>query len=475
VIVMTTTGGAGAAPHARTFPAGFLWGAATSAYQIEGAASEDGRGRSVWDTFSHTPGKVRGGDTGDVACDFYHRWSEDLDIAAKLGLGAFRFSIAWSRIQPEGRGAVNQRGIDFYRALVEGLHSRGITPAITLHHWDLPQALEDEGGWARRDTAARFGEYAQIVAEAIADGDALWITLNEPQQIVHQGYRVGTHAPGHVDDDLAAASTHHLLLAHGLAIQALRATLAPATRIGITLDLHPVRAIGADAREAAAIVDAEKNRIFFDPVIHGRYPQAARALLLPPAELIADGDMELIGAPLDFLGVNYYSPHYVKAPAEGSAGEGSPIAGAPGAVDFEPPELPRTAMQWLIEPRGLLDTLVAVDDETPPGLALYVTENGCAAEDHVSPYGEVEDAERVEYLRSHLEAAHEAIEHGVPLRGYFVWSLLDNFEWAWGYEKRFGIVFVDYDTQRRVLKRSAGFYGQVATSNSLPAETQAAT
>lgn len=469
---MTTTNGAGAAGASAggreyAFPQGFLWGAATSAYQIEGAANADGRGPSVWDTFSHTPGKVRGGDTGDVACDFYHRFDEDLDLLGDLGLNAFRFSIAWPRVQPTGRGPVNQAGLDFYRALVDGLVRRGITPAITLHHWDLPQALEDSGGWPSRDTAQRFAEYATIVAAALGDAGALWMTFNEPQQIVHQGYRVGTHAPGHTDDALAAAANHHLLLAHGLALQVLRKALPEGTKIGIAVDIHPVRPGGDDARKAATRIDAEENRMFLDPILHGHYPLAARPSMVPPPELILPGDMQLICAPIDFLGVNYYNPHYVKVAEARCSGGEEPVAGEPRVVHFDPPSLPRTSMGWVIQPDGLLETLIAVDAETPDGLPLYITENGCASEDYVNPDGHVDDLERVSYLEGHLEAAHSAIERGVPLAGYFFWSLLDNFEWAWGYQKRFGLVFINFDTQRRIPKRSAHLYSQIALSNTL--------
>jgi beta-glucosidase len=469
VIGMTTTGGDASTDGTSAFPAGFVWGAATAAYQIEGAVNEGGRAASVWDTFSHTPGKVRGGDTGDVACDFYHRYEDDLDLLAGLGLNAFRFSVAWPRIQPRGSGPANQAGLDFYRSLVDGLARREIVPAITLYHWDLPQALEDDGGWANRDTAERFAEYVQIVAEALGDAGAMWITLNEPQQVAHQGYRVGTHAPGLTNDALAAAATHHLLLAHGLAVGVLRRTLPADAKIGISLDIHPVRAVSDDAKDAAAVTDAEQNRVFFDPVVHGHYPSAAREHILPSPDLIAPGDMELVSAPLDFLGINYYSPHYVGLGdwSELRRNE-SPVKGRPGVVDYEPEDLPRTSMGWLIEPAGLYDTLTAVDRETPEGLPLYVTENGCAAEDYVNSYGEVDDFERVEYLYGHLAAVRRAIADGVPVAGYLVWSLLDNFEWAWGYQKRFGLVFVDFDTQRRVAKQSAHFYRQVALANSLP-------
>jgi beta-glucosidase len=466
---MTTTGGAEAAKPLRAFPSGFLWGAATAAYQIEGAVAEGGRGQSVWDTFSHTPGKIANGDTGDVACDFYHRWEQDLDLLSTIGLSAFRFSVAWPRVQPTGRGEINQAGLDFYRALVDGLAQREITPAITLYHWDLPQALEDDGGWANRDTAERFAEYVRIVAEAIGDAGGLWLTLNEPQQVAHQGYRVGTHAPGLKDDALAAAATHHLLLAHGLALGVLREVLPSDAKLGIALDLHPVRAVDKLADEAATILDAEQNRMFFDPVVHGHYPRAARTHLLPWASLIEPGDMSLICAPIDFLGLNYYNPHYLSYSE--AAGDAPGIVGCPGVVEFKPAGLPQTSMGWVVDPTGLLDTLVTVNDETPEGLALYITENGCAAEDSVTTAGEVDDVARIAYLHGHLAAAHRAVVKGVPLAGYFVWSLLDNFEWAWGYDKRFGLVFVDFDTQQRVPKNSASFYGEVAATNALPADT----
>jgi beta-glucosidase len=466
---MTATDANGSGGVARPFPEGFLWGAASSAYQIEGAAQSDGRGPSVWDTFSHTPGKVRGGDTGDIACDFYHRSEEDLDLLKELGLGAFRFSISWPRVQPSGRGAVNQRGLDFYRSLVDGLRSRNLEPAITLYHWDLPQMLEDSGGWAQRDTAERFADYAQIVAEAIGDVGGMWITLNEPQVVAHQGYRIGVHAPGHADDVLAAAATHHLLVGHGLAVARLRSAI-PDARVGVTLDMHAVRALDPEAEEAATVADAEQNRIFSDPILHGRYPVKARQHLLPSPSLIRDGDMELANAQIDFLGINYYSPHYVKlADPAGLRADETPIPGRPGVVMYNPKRLARTSMGWLIEPDGLYETLVTVASEVAPGCSLYVTENGCAAEDYVTPEGVVDDFERVEYLHGHLAAAWRAIQDGVPLAGYFYWSLHDNFEWAWGYQKRFGLVFVEYETQRRILKRSASFYQRVAATNELPA------
>jgi beta-glucosidase len=452
----------------RRFPPGFLWGASTSAYQIEGAVDEDGRGRSIWDTFSHTPGKVNGGDTGDIACDSYHRSEEDLGLLVELGLSAYRFSIAWPRIQPTGRGEVNRRGLDYYRSLIEGLRDRGIAPVATVYHWELPQAIEDRGGWASRETAQRYAEYAQLLAQEFGDQVAMWITLNEPLQAAHQGYRVGTHAPGKTDGALAAAATHHLLLGHGLALEAMRTVLPADVPIGIALDLHPIRAAGEDAVQAAAVVDAEVNRIFLEPVLHGTYPEAARTELLPPTALIEPGDMRAICAPVDFLGLNYYSPHYVRLGDWDDLRQGeSPLAGHPGVVNYLPPEIRRTVMGWLVEPNGLYDALCALHREAPD-LPLYITENGCASDDYVTPEGHVNDFDRVDYLHGHLDAAWRAVQDGVNLRGYFHWSLMDNFEWARGYQPRFGLCFVDFGTQRRLPKRSAAVYSRVARTNSLP-------
>ncbi len=451
----------------RRFPPGFLWGASTSAYQIEGAATEDGRGRSIWDTFSHTPGKVRGGDTGDVACNSYHRLDEDLRLLSELGVGAYRFSISWPRVQPDGRGPANAAGLDYYRLLTEGLREREIVPVATLYHWDLPQALEDRGGWANRDTAMWFSEYAALLADALADQVGMWLTLNEPQVAAHQGYRIGTHAPGHSDDQLAAAATHHLLLGHGLAVQSMRAARPDCGQIGITLDLHPIRA-GDDAADASAAIDAECNRIFLDPVLHGRYPAAARPELLPSSSLIKPDDMELIAWPIDFLGINYYCPNYIRPGDWDDLRQGeAPIPGHPGVVNYVPQELTRTIMDWIVEPAALYDLLTALSEEAP-GLPLYVTENGCATEDYLTQDGECNDFERVAYLHGHLDAAALAIEDGVDLAGYFHWSLMDNFELAWGYQRRFGLYFVDFATQRRLPKRSATFYSQITRSGVLP-------
>lgn len=461
---LTTNG----APGARRFPEGFLWGAGTSAYQIEGAANEDGRGRSIWDVFSHTPGKVHGGETGDIACDSYHRVVEDVALLAELGVGAYRFSVSWPRVLPTGRGAINQAGLDYYRALVDELRRHDIVPVATVYHWELPQALEDEGGWAARDTAQLLGQYAGILAQALGDGVGMWTTLNEPKQSVHQGYRVGTHAPGHRDMGLAAAATHHILLGHGLALQALRAALPASVPVGIAVDPHPYRALGADAEAAVAQLDADHNRVCLDPVLHGSYPAEAQHDLLPPDALIRTGDMEAMSAPLDFVGVNYYRPHYIRR-GDWSAlrlGE-TPVPDQPGFVEYLSPEWPQTVMGWLVEPDGLYDVLVRLHGETG-GLPLYVTENGCAAEDYVNPEGEINDAERVDYIRGHLAAVLRAIDEGVAVAGYFHWSLLDNFEWGWGYLRRFGLYYVDYGTQRRLPKRSAAFYAAIARSGQLP-------
>jgi beta-glucosidase len=474
---MTTTGSS--ADGALSFPPGFAWGAATAAYQIEGAADADGRGVSVWDTFSRTPGKVHGGDTGDIACDSYHRYREDVGLMASLGLTAYRFSISWPRVQPGGRGGPNQKGLDYYRALLDELGEHGIASVATLYHWDLPQELQDEGGWAARSTARHFADYSAIVAEALGDRVTRWITLNEPQVVASHGYRTGEHAPGLRDAAAAAAATHHLLLGHGLATRVLREVLPAGTEVGISLDFHPVRVVGDDRQEAVEharlITDAEQNGTFLEPLLHGRYPDHARPAMLPPASLVADGDLETIAQPIDFLGINYYAPVYLRAgdPDDLRRGEERAHCGVPGVVEYRPDWLEQTPMGWLIDPGGLYDLLLRLSKDAP-GLALYVTENGCAAEDYVNPSGVVDDLERVSYLHQHLAAAARAIEDGANLAGYFVWSLLDNFEWGWGYQKRFGIVFVDFGTQRRIPKSSARFYSGVARANALPAALPAA-
>ncbi len=455
--------------ESRRFEPDFLWGASSSAYQTEGAVDEDGRGPSIWDVFSHTPGSVQGGDTGDIACDSYHRLSDDLGLLRELGVGAYRFSIAWPRVQPSGSGPINRAGLDYYRRLVHGLLEAGVIPVATIYHWELPQALEDRGGWAKRETAERFAVYAGLLAEAFGDQVGMWITLNEPMQSAHQGYRIGTHAPGHADDGLAAAATHHLLLGHGLAAQALRAASSAPSPIGIALDPNPIRPADEAAETAATQLDAEYNRMYLDPILHGSYPAEARPELRPPDELIRDRDLDVISGAIDFLGINYYRTQYVRLGDWTDLRHGeSPVPGHPGLVNYFPPELPRSIMGWLIEPDGLYDVLMRVTAQAP-GLPLYITENGYASEDYVNPEGEVNDFERVDYLHGHLDAAWRAIRDGARLAGYFHWSLMDNFEWTWGYQRRFGLYFVDFGTQRRLAKRSAAFYATVVRRAELPA------
>jgi beta-glucosidase len=456
-----------------SFPAGFTWGAATAAYQIEGGATADGKGPSIWDTFSRVPGNVRGGDTGDIACDAYHRYAEDVELMSSMGLNAYRFSISWPRVQPGGRGPLNSKGVDYYRALLDRLAERGIAGAATLYHWDLPQELQDAGGWPARDTASRFADYAAAMADALGDRVSRWITLNEPQVVANHGYRRGEHAPGLRDDDAAAATTHHLLLGHGQAVAAMRASLPAGTPIGITLDLHPIKVLGdasTDSIERARqIADADLNGLYLEPVLHGCYPAQARTAVLPPDSLIAAGDLATIAQPIDFLGVNYYSSLYLRPgdPADLRKDEGKTETGVPDVVEYRPDWLERTAMDWLVDADGLYDLLMRLSKDAP-GLPLYVTENGRAVEDYVNPEGTVRDPERVRFLHQHLSAAAKAINDGANLSGYYVWSLLDNFEWGWGYQKRFGIVFVDFATQRRIPKASADFYASVIRAGAVP-------
>ena len=470
---MTTTasGTGGALP----FPEGFAWGVSTAAYQIEGAPDADGKGPSTWDTFSHVPGNVHGDDTGDIACDSYRRYPEDVGLIASLGLNAYRLSISWPRVQPGGRGAFNQKGLDYYRALLDTLAEHDISAAVTLHHWDLPQELQDSaGGWAGRDTAERFADYAAKMAETFGGQVTRWITLNEPQVLMSHGYRTGEHAPGLHDEAAAAAAVHHLLLGHGLAVGAMRGLLPAGAEIGISLDSHPVQVLGGGQPEnlerARVIIDAELNGLFLDPLLDGRYPEHASPAVLPPPSLIAAGDMETISQPIDFLGINYYASVYLRAgdPADLRQHERKPRIALPsGVVEYRPPEMEVTPMGWLVDAEGLYEHLMRMSKQAP-GLPLYVTENGRAAEDYVTPEGAVNDAERVAYLHEHLDAAARAIRDGASLAGYYLWSLLDNFEWAYGYQKRFGICYVEFGTQRRIPKASARFYSQVARANAVP-------
>ncbi len=438
------------------FPNGFVWGAATAAYQIEGAHNEDGRGPSIWDTFSHTPGKILGGDTGDVACDHYHRYPEDIALMRELGLGAYRFSVAWSRIFPSGSGQPNPAGLDFYKRLVAALRQENIEPFLTLYHWDLPQALQDAGGWANRDTAKRFGDYAHTLAVALGDEVHRWITLNEPWVAAFLGHLTGEHAPGVRDLRTALAAAHHLLLAHAEAVPALRAESGPGDEIGITLNLAPVEPAGdshADA-EAAERFDGYLNRWFLDPVFRGAYPDDLLHWYGDAMPEIDPGDLGRIAAPIDFLGVNYYFRSLVRH---------DPTAGPLQAATVTPPGRPLTALGWEIYPPGLNDILSRVHRDYAP-TALHVTENGAAFPDRLVD-GRVDDPDREAYLHGHLLEAYRAIEAGVPLRGYFAWSLLDNFEWAFGYSRRFGLVYVDYPTQVRTIKRSGRWYAGVTRDN----------
>ncbi|CAL9313849.1 MULTISPECIES: GH1 family beta-glucosidase [unclassified Streptomyces] len=450
------------------FPAGFRWGTATAAYQIEGAATEDGRTPSIWDTFSRVPGKVRNGDTGDIAADHYHRMPEDVALMRELGVTDYRFSVSWSRVQPTGRGPAVRKGLDFYRRLVDELRAADIRPVATLYHWDLPQELEDAGGWPHRDTAERFAEYAGLVADALGDGVATWTTLNEPWCAAFLGYASGVHAPGRTDPAASLRAAHHFNLGHGLAVRALRAALPRSAEVSLTLNLHAVRPLtGSEAdRDAARRIDALGNRVFLDPVFHGRLPEdlVADTAALTDWSFVRDGDLEVAATPVDSLGINYYSPTVVAA---GTHEGPSPWPGAEGHVRFEPAPGPRTAMDWPVDADGLYELLARLRDELPR-VPLVITENGAAYDDYADPSGAVHDPERVAYLRQHLAAVHRAIEDGADVRGYFLWSLLDNFEWAYGYSKRFGIVHVDFASQRRTPKDSARWYADVIARGGLP-------
>jgi beta-glucosidase len=428
------------------FPPDFVWGAATASFQIEGASTEDGRGESVWDRFCATPGKVRNGDDGTIACDFYHRYPEDIALMGELGLDAFRFSIAWPRIVPGGRGPVNARGLDFYDRLVDDLLAAGIDPYVTLFHWDTPQAVEDAGGWPVRATVEAFCEYVEAVAGRLGDRVGHWITHNEPWVVSWVGHAFGHHAPGRTSDADALATAHHLLLSHGRAVQILR-ELSPRSEVGITLNLDFVYAGDGEGDEAAAAwVDGFHNRWFLDPIFRGSYPADMVEEWREILPEIADGDLEQIAQPVDFLGVNNYTSPLVAADTDGSRSRIVRRA-----------DVDRTDMGWEVVPEGLRDLLLRLTRDYQPK-AIYVTENGAAYPDVRGHDGSVGDPERQAYLEGYIGAAAEAVASGVPLRGYFAWSLLDNFEWAWGYWKRFGLVFVDFATLERVPKGSFYWY-----------------
>ncbi|HEY1825307.1 MAG TPA: GH1 family beta-glucosidase [Acidimicrobiales bacterium] len=467
----------------RSFPPGFLWGTATASYQIEGAVTADGRGPSIWDTFSRTPGAVWNGDTGDIACDHYHRMEEDLDLLQQLGVAAYRFSVAWPRVQPTGRGPANQKGLDFYRRIVEGLLEREIAPVATLYHWDLPQPLQDDGGWTVRDTAERYAEYVGIVAESLGEDIDRWITLNEPWCSSWLGYGSGRHAPGVRDIGKAAAANHHLLYAHGLAVPILR-SLIPSAQVGITLNLGDFRPASQHELDVAAArrADGNLNRVFLDPIFRGEYPADMLehyAKFAPGFSVVRDGDLDLISAPIDFLGVNYYFPSTVvdETRTKEARVAGYFVAQGDQFPDLrlrgiETPGRDKTAMDWEIEASGLTSLLIRVRDEYTT-LPIYITENGAAFNDYVDPNGDVNDHDRVAYLQEHISAVHDAIDAGVNVQGYFVWSLMDNFEWGLGYSRRFGIVWVDYPTGARLTKQSFSWYRDTIRTNSVEYATSA--
>lgn len=440
------------------FPPGFIWGAATSAYQIEGAWNEDGKGESIWDRFAHTPGKIDNGDTGDVACDHYHRWREDITLMKAMGLGAYAFTVAWTRVQPTGRGPVNEKGLDFYERLVDGLLEAGIQPFVTLYHWDLPQALQEEGGWPARATAEAFVAYADVVSRRLGDRVGHWITVNEPYVIAFLGHLEGIHAPGHTDLDQALAAAHHVLLAHGWAVPVLRRN-SPRAEVGIVL--NPIPCIPASPspadRAAAWREDGIFNRWFLDPLAARGYPLDMVQHYGRPMGFVQPGDLEAIAVPLDFVGLDYYTRIVVRS---------DEVPEEKNLPQTVLPDGERTDMWWEVYPEGLYELLgrLYFEYRFPK---LYVTENGAAYRDEIGPDGRVDDQPRVAFLKAHLKQLARAIWAGVPVRGYFVWSLMDNFEWAYGYAKRFGLVYVDYATQRRILKESGHWYRRVIATNSI--------
>ncbi|MEU3645882.1 GH1 family beta-glucosidase [Lentzea sp. NPDC034063] len=443
-----------------SFPAGFRWGVATSAFQIEGAARLDGRGPSIWDTFAQVPGAVASGDTGDVAADHYHRWAEDVRLLVDLGVDAYRFSVSWSRILPEGTGRIEQRGLDFYRRLVETLQDNGVEPFLTLYHWDLPQALEDQGGWRNRDVAHRFADYAALVHEALGDVVTKWTTLNEPYCSSVVGYGEGRHAPGAREGHGSLAAAHHLLLGHGLAVQAMRAN-GTGGEFGIVLNQSPTVPVSDSPADVAAASrqDCLLRRQFTDPLFGSAYPDEMTSMFgeISDFSFRHDGDLAIIGQPLDYVGLNYYyrlhvadAPHREPDPAKRTAHD-------IGVDTTQLPDVPRTGMGWPVEPAGLTFALTDLKARHPGLPPVYVTENGCVYPDSEG----FEDTERISYLRDHIAAAQAA---EVDLRGYFCWSLLDNFEWAHGYKHRFGLIHVDYQTLQRTPRASYHWYRSFITT-----------
>lgn len=452
-----------------TFPQDFVFGTATASYQIEGAANEDGRCPSIWDTFSHTPGATLAGDTGDVATDSYHRWREDLALLKDLGVDAYRFSIAMPRIMPTPNGVVNDRGLDFYERIVDALLESGIKPVVTLYHWDLPQYLGDEGGWLNRKTAYALADYTSVVANRLGDRVDTWTTLNEPWYSSYLSYGAKEHAPGLGLGPGAFPAVHHLNLAHGLMVQAVRVELGESAKCSVTLNL----ALNRGDADACHRLDLISNRVFLDPMLRGRYPDELFAITKGICDwsFVQPGDLEQIHQSIDVLGINYYSTNLLAMGDRPQFPQSTEASTAPGAsdVDWLPTEGPHTDMGWNIDPDGLHDLLVRVHDNYPEVL-LMVTENGMACKDQlvVNNDGDkaVHDADRIDYLQRHLAAARRAMGEGVPLTGYFVWSLLDNFEWYFGYARRFGITYVDYATQERIPKDSFLWYRDFIASRS---------
>ena len=431
---------------------GFRWGAATSAYQVEGAAATDGRAPSIWDTFCRVPGAIDNGDTGDVACDHYHRWPEDIALMRRLGLDSYRFSIAWPRVLPDGVGQPNAAGLGFYDRLVDGLLEAGITPFATLYHWDLPQALQDRGGWPVRETVYAFAEFATVVAERLGDRVRDWFTVNEPLCSAWLGHLEGSMAPGAKDLALAVPASHHLLLGHGLAASAVRAAVSGPVRLGAVVNLSPCEpASGSPADQAAALrADGHTNRWWLDPLYGRGYPadMIAEYGIEPP---VVSGDLDIIAAPMEHVGLNYYFRQVVTD---------DPGGPPPRARMVGVPDMTMTAMGWEVHADGL-ETLLVRLAEDYGARRIYVTENGSAWPDEIEPDGNVEDKDRIDYLEQHLEACARAVRRGAPVSGYFAWSLMDNFEWAYGYAKRFGLIHVDYETQRRTIKASGYRYADI--------------
>jgi beta-glucosidase len=447
------------APATAAFPPDFLWGAATSAYQIEGAVAEDGRAPSVWDRFAALPGSTYQGQTGKIAADHYHHMEEDVALMAELNLSAYRFSLSWPRILPQGTGAVNSRGLDFYDRLVDALLARGISPLATLYHWDLPVALQDRGGWLARDTAYAFAEYAEVVARRLGDRVQWWLTHNEPWCSAYLGYAQGLHAPGLHNKQLAVNVGHHILLSHGLAVPRMRAHLSSQAQVGIALDFYPTYAADEQPASLLAVKHADtfRNRWFLDPLFLGRYPDTLFTDLGVAPPPILEGDFATISTPIDFLGVNYYSRMIVRGPADTitSADHTAPtnsfeaIERIPGAS--------YTEMGWEVFPDGLANILTRIYREYAPK-AMVVTESGAAFDDQWNGNGTIHDQQRIDYLQRHIATVAGVIRQGVPIKGYVVWSFLDNFEWSEGYRKRFGLVYVDYPTQQRIVKESGHWY-----------------